>query len=90
MTVRDDRLRAEVEAVLPSLPDFDMPCERKVMPVPSICGSQPTYLLKARDPRTDRRRAERRLYCRDHTLRSASVWRPVVHSEELNERLRDD
>lgn len=92
MSARDELLRRKVGDLLPDLPTYDMPCERRVtdytppnedLPygdrVVRDCGQQPTFLLR---PRTHHRRDERRLYCRDHTLRSASVWQPIVSEKK--------
>ena len=78
LTPLEERLRANMREVLDELPNFDMPCERTVREqgLDSICGEEPTYLLRRRR-QTPSNRTQRILYCADHAVAGAMVWVPV-------------
>jgi hypothetical protein len=90
-----ERMQKAVEDLLPALPTFDMPCEKKLMKgyVQGgkrdivTCDVQPTYILR---PRNSRREPDRRMYCRDHAIRAGHVWKPVDGSTELQRKVAED
>jgi hypothetical protein len=88
-----ERMQQAVEDLLPALPTFDMPCEKKVTRY--LAATEPTHndpdprgaweigLCDVQPtyilrPRNRRREPERRMYCRDHAIRAGHVWKPVT------------